>query len=104
MDEKRFRERLSQLRTQKNVSAREMSLALGQNAGYINNIENGKNMPGMASFSNICDYLGITQAEFFDDSKEDPPLIRRINKYISLMNRSAQEGLAAFLEETTKRR
>ena len=45
MDEKDFALRLAQLREKKNVSAREMSLAIGQNAGYINNIESGKSLP-----------------------------------------------------------
>ena len=36
-----LRKRLAQLRVQKGVSAREMSLALGQNTGYISNIESG---------------------------------------------------------------
>ena len=34
--------RISKLRLQKNVSARNMSLSLGQNEGYINKIENKK--------------------------------------------------------------
>ena len=34
--EEKFVERLAQLRIQKNISAREMSLSLGQGAGYIN--------------------------------------------------------------------
>ena len=33
-------ERLAKLRTQKGVSARDMSLSLGQANNYINNIEN----------------------------------------------------------------
>ena len=36
MEEKDFALRLAQLRTKKGVSAREMSLAIGQNQGYIN--------------------------------------------------------------------
>ena len=35
-------ERLAKLRTQKGVSARDMSLSLGQANNYINNIENKK--------------------------------------------------------------
>ena len=35
-------ERLARLRTQKGVSARDMSLSLGQANNYINNIENKK--------------------------------------------------------------
>ena len=41
---------MSQLRQAKGVSARDMSLSLGQSAGYINNIENGVNLPSMAMF------------------------------------------------------
>lgn len=45
-----FIERLISLRNQKNVSAREMSLAIGQNESYINRIENRKAFPSMQSF------------------------------------------------------
>ena len=48
-----FCERLAQLRIKKGVSARDMSLSLGQSPGYINNIENRKNLPSMAAFFNI---------------------------------------------------
>ena len=41
-------------------SAREMSLALGQNPSYINRIENGKALPSMQGFFSICEYLQIT--------------------------------------------
>ena len=43
-------ERLAKLRTQKGVSARDMSLSLGQANNYINNIENKKSLPAMQSF------------------------------------------------------
>ena len=45
MDKKLFIERLIQLRLNKGVSARDMSLSLGQSPNYINHIENGKNLP-----------------------------------------------------------
>ena len=40
--EEKFAERLAQLRMTKGVSARDMSLSIGQSTGYINNIENKK--------------------------------------------------------------
>ena len=43
MDQEKFVKRLIELRLNKGVSARDMSLSLGQSAGYINNIENGIN-------------------------------------------------------------
>ena len=45
MEKAKFIERLVNLRMAKGVSARDMSLSIGQSAGYINNIENGVNFP-----------------------------------------------------------
>ena len=63
MYDNNFALRISKLRTQKGVSARDMSLSIGQNAGYIKNIETGKALPSMTSFFYICEYLGITPQE-----------------------------------------
>lgn len=51
MEKETFIKRLVELRMGKGVSARDMSLSLGQSAGYINNIESGVNYPSMAAFS-----------------------------------------------------
>ena len=59
MEKQEFSRRLAALRIQKGVSARDMSLSIGQSAGYINNIENGVNLPSMAAFFYICDFLTI---------------------------------------------
>ena len=67
-----FVKRLQQLRDQKNISAREMSVSLGQNINYINQIENKKNFPTMQSFFYICQYLNITPEEFFCIDKVNP--------------------------------
>ena len=67
-----FAKRLTELRMNKGVSARDMSLSIGQSPGYINNIENGINYPSMAVFFYICDYLSITPMEFFDFDTANP--------------------------------
>ena len=72
MDRKEFRERLTELRMQKDVSARDMSLSMGQSSGYINNIENGGNLPSMTGFFYICDYLGISPQTFFETENRCP--------------------------------
>jgi transcriptional regulator with XRE-family HTH domain len=48
-----------------------MSLSIGQSQSYINNIENGVNLPSMTIFFYICEYLGITPKEFFDIEAKD---------------------------------
>lgn len=67
-----FIKRLVDLRVAKGVSARDMSLSIGQSAGYINNIENGVNYPSMTAFFYICDYLGISPKDFFDTETANP--------------------------------
>lgn len=64
--------RISQLRAQKGVSARDMSLSLGQSESYINKIENKRTLPSMAGFIYICEYLGVTPQEFFDVDSPAP--------------------------------
>ena len=93
--EQNFSKRLAQLRMNKGVSARDMSLSIGQNAGYINNIENGKALPSMANFFYICEYLEITPMDFFNfDSshpKEADTLYNAINKLSDSQFKNIQE-------------
>lgn len=72
MDKEDFIKRLTELRISKGVSARDMSLSIGQSAGYINNIENGVNLPSMNIFFYICEYLNVSPQEFFDLDNKNP--------------------------------
>ncbi|MGN0728906.1 helix-turn-helix domain-containing protein [Treponema sp.] len=67
---KEFSDRLRFLRNRKKISAREMSLALGQNVNYINLIENGRRFPSLQGFFSICDCLDISPADFFTVSED----------------------------------
>lgn len=71
-------ERLMQLRTKKGISARDMSLSLGQSESYINTIENKKSLPSMTVFFYICEYLGIKPKEFFDEEVNNPVLLNEL--------------------------
>ena len=72
MEQADFIKRLVELRMNKGVSARDMSLSMGQNPGYINNIESGKSMPSLSGLFYICEYLGITPKDFFDTDTASP--------------------------------
>ena len=72
MEIEEFAERLSTLRQEKGVSARDMSRSIGQNENYINNIENKKAFPSMTSFFYICEFLKITPAAFFEVQNPNP--------------------------------
>ncbi len=73
-----FALRLSKLRNQKGVSARDMSLSIGQNQNYINNIESGRSLPSLTGFFYICEFLNITPSEFFDLDSNDPVALREL--------------------------
>jgi transcriptional regulator with XRE-family HTH domain len=81
-----FSKRLAILRNQKGVSARDMSLSIGQNPGYINNIEMGKALPSMASFFFICDYLEISPKQFFDTDTCQPKEIYELEQNLKKLS------------------
>lgn len=90
MTEKEFSLRLAQLREQKGVSARDMSLSMGQNPGYINNIENGKSMPSLSGIFYICEFLNIEPKDFFD---MDTPSPSKANELYTIAKTLSDEQL-----------
>ena len=102
MYEENFSIRLAQLRTKKGGSARDMSLSIGQNAGYINNIETGKALPSMSSFFFICDYLNITPQEFFDMDSELPEHLRNLVSNLKRLDPQQLKNIASIVEGLTK--
>ncbi len=103
MDEKAFSLRLSKLRERKGVSARDMSLSIGQNPGYINNIETGKSMPSLTGIFYICDYLGITPAEFFDISSDNPIRLKELIGYLKLLDDEQLASVTAIVKSLAKK-
>lgn len=103
MDEKDFALRLVQLREKKNVSAREMSLAIGQNPGYINNIESGKSLPSLPGVFYICDYLGISVSEFFDLDTKNPTKLDAIINDLKKLDDAQLENIANLVKGLTNK-
>lgn len=102
MYEEFFQNRLAQLRNLKNVSARDMSLSIGQNPGYINNIETGKALPSMAAFFYICDFLEITPKEFFDDELTDPETYKLLTGKLKKLDPNILHNLSALIDGLVK--
>lgn len=94
-----FPERLAQLRMQKGVSARDMSLSLGQSESYINKIENRRTMPSMAGFFYICDYLEISPAEFFDKDNTAPQLTAELLAVLTKLTVKQQEHILQVVSD-----
>ena len=80
-----LRKRLAQLRVQKGVSAREMSLALGQNTGYY-----------------ICEYLDISPCDFFDFDTQAPKEASEMLTRLKRLNAVQLNHVAAIVDDILK--
>jgi len=70
--------RLARLRTEMGVSARDMSLSIGQANNYINTIESGKAFPSVKGLFYIFEYLNISPKDFFDDGNANPAKLNEL--------------------------
>ena len=103
MNEIDFAARLTQLREAKGVSARDMSLTIGQNAGYINSIESGKSLPSLPGVYYICDYFNITPAEFFDLESAYPEKLKAIIDDLKRLDNTQLETIAVLVKNLSKK-
>ncbi len=99
MYEEFFSLRLAELRMQKGVSARDMSLSIGQSENYINKIENRKSLPSMHAFFFICEYLGVTPAQFFDKDNQNPALLNDALSEIRKLDEASLAHLRGLAKE-----
>lgn len=97
MYEKEFPQRLAHLRNKQGISARDMSLSLGQNPGYINTIENGKAFPTMTNFFYICEFLHISPRDFFDDDSKSPEKIKDLTEQLKLLDEQQLDTIIALV-------
>ncbi len=99
MYEDMFVKRLIQLRMQKGVSARDMSLSLGQSESYINKIENGNALPSMSTFFYICEYFEITPAQFFENDIECPEMLSKTFENLKQLSAQHLEHINTIIED-----
>ncbi len=78
MDENFVRQRLTELRIKKGVSEYKMSTDLGHSKSYIQSISSGRALPSLSEFIFMCEYLGITPRDFFDEENTEPILVRQL--------------------------
>jgi transcriptional regulator with XRE-family HTH domain len=97
-----FSERIAQLRMAKSVSARDMSLCLGQGAGYINSIENKKSLPSMRGFFYICEYFNIAPRDFFDAASAAPEKLNEIMADMKCLKAEQLSSIANIIKDLSK--
>lgn len=95
--------RIAQLRLLKNVSARDMSLSLGQNSNYINQIENKKSLPSLQGLFYICEYFGITPQQFFDSKNAYPAEIADLMEELKKLNGNTLLYISGLVKELNQK-
>jgi len=98
-----FHKRLSELRLQKGVSARDMSLSLGQSESYINKIENKRTLPSLSGFIYICEYFEISPQEFFDYDNKNPKYAKEINENLQKLSPEQQKHILALINDLVQK-
>ena len=93
-----IRERLTQLRIKKGVSEYQMSLELGHSRSYIQGIASGRSLPSIREFLQICDYLGVTPQEFFQEEYATEPIpVQKVREGLKELNEKDVEALLILI-------
>lgn len=98
MDEQFIRDRISSLRQEKQISERKMSLDLGHSTSYIRSITSGRALPSMSEFLYICEYLGVTPMEFFNEERKTTLTKQETIEHIYSMSDEDIRLLIGFIE------
>lgn len=102
IEQEKFIMRLAELRINKGVSARNMSLSIGQSPNYINMIENGGTYPSMTMFFYICDYLGVTPKDFFDIESTNPAKTKELLEAAKTLSNEQLDILVRLAKDLKK--
>lgn len=102
IDEKFISERVTKLRIRKGVSEYKMSTDMGHSSSYIHSIASGKAMPSMSEFLYMCEYLGVSPKEFFDEGCADSQAVHKLYQLSLSMDSKDIDVLINMAERLNK--
>ena len=86
-------ERIAHFRVGKGYSVNKLANLSGVSQSYLREVELGNKNPTVEFLSVLCETLGISLKEFFDDQPDDP-LISKIYQ----LSAEQREALSRFLD------
>ena len=92
------RKRITELRLRKGVSEYQMSLDLGHGKNYVQSISSGRMLPALSELPYICEYLGVSVHDFFDDTMRYPELMREIICHAQKLDDKGLRAIIAVME------
>ncbi|WP_322169504.1 helix-turn-helix domain-containing protein [Acutalibacter caecimuris] len=91
-------ERIRYFRTGKGYSTNKLANLAGVSQSYLRDIELGHRNPTIEFLSLLCDTLGITLREFFDDQPADP-LLAKIYRLTPAQRKALGDFLDALAQQ-----
>ena len=88
-------ERITSLRLNEGISEYKLSKNIGKCNNYINKVASGSITPTLDSLLAICEYFGITLAQFFQDESTSVSLTAE--KIIAIVPHFSEDKLQSLL-------
>ena len=104
MFETYIRKRITELRLQKGVSEYKMSLDLGHGKNYIRSITSGRTLPALTERPYICEYLGVSVWDFFDETANYPALVQDMIKKAQNMSEADLQAIIGIMDRMISQR
>ena len=89
--------RITSLRTAKHYTVNKLATLAGISQSYLRDVELGNKNPTVEVLSYVCDALGISLPEFFDDETEKKLISDPLINAIYQLNKEQRESLLTFL-------
>jgi len=92
-----IRNRITELRMQKDVSEHRMSLDLDKSGSYIRGITSGAALPSLKELFNIITYFNMTPTEFFAPMENSETLYHKLCEQLRTLNEDDLEKVRLFI-------
>ncbi len=92
-------ERISQIRANANLSARELSLIIGKNPAYISQLENTESFePSLSTLLDILVVCNVSVEEFFYHDMQQYKSDMQLLKFFSSLSEKQKEAIIHLYE------
>lgn len=90
--------RITYYREKKGITVNKLANLAGVSQSFLREIELGRKNPTVETLSVLCDALGISLKDFFDDGAPSPMSDDRLQQVIFRLTSEQREKLATFLD------
>ena len=92
-----IRNRITELRMNKNISEHRMSLDLDKSGSYVRGITSGAALPSLRELFNIINYFEMTPAEFFAPLENSDTPYHRLCEKLRMLDDDDLEKVDIFI-------